>query len=326
MGILPPDRRSLESLAQVHTMDTSLGREDAAILEKAGPVRSLRMNDFSKLQKELLAGKVIEPVNHVQVVGPAPLAPVRPVVQGFFLEVFQLIPEIAEQAIRDAGIAGGAVILPQDFEGHHLGPPVVGLASLETVNEGMVLSRPQIPVGLLGRKDGFHPDPGLGDKAPVLKQISQGQEAIYPVGAPLPCIAVSTQPCVVLPHHLGIDLIQVTGKAIGLPLQLLLQPPPGLNGAQGQFRIAASGKRSPVERLCLQGFRHKKTKQGEMDYYSLHRMVQRVKGTSARISAEEQPNRAWNSPGSATQAWEAASKKLRSSRVKVNWRLRVSPG
>ena len=159
--------------------------------------------------------------------------------------------EIAGQTVCGPCISGGHIVLFQDFDSHHLGPPIVGLAPLQAINKGMILRRSQIAVRLLGCKDGFHPAKGLFLEGGVAQLVGQRKQAVHPVRSSLPGVSVSSQPGIGRAHHLRVNLVQMAGKPVGLPLKLLLQPAPGLYGAKGKFGKAGFLQRSPVKHLGM---------------------------------------------------------------------------
>ena len=71
--------------------------------------------------------------------------------------MYRLIPEITKKTVYDTRVFRSHIILFQDFQYHHFGPPIVGLAALKTIYVRMVFRRSQIAVGLLGIHNGIHP-------------------------------------------------------------------------------------------------------------------------------------------------------------------------
>ena len=252
MGILPPDDRGLEALGEVDAVDAALGGEDVAGGEKAGPVRRLGMQLLAEREQPGLAGAFVEPPDDLQIVSAAPLSPVGPMVQRRLVEMVHLIAEIARQAVDHAGVARRHVILLQDLERHHLGPPVVRLAALETVDIGMVLGGAEIAVLPLRGEDGLDPGLRLGFQRVVIENPGQRQQAVDPVRSPLPGVAVAAEPGVVRAHHLGIDLVEMAGQAVRLPLQLLFKPACGLNGTDGELAESRRGQLG-LRRQCQGG-------------------------------------------------------------------------
>ena len=251
VGILPPDQGRLESLGQVDAVHAPLPGEDVTGKEEGRPVRRLGMQPLPQFKQPRLAGEIVQPEDDVQVVRPAPPAPVGPMVERSVGEMVRLIPEIGFQERQRPRVLRRFVILADDLQGHHLRPPVVRLPPLQAIDIGMVRGRSHIPVRLSGRKDSLHPDLRLVHQRPVLQEIRQRQQAVQPVGSPLPRIPVAAQPGIVRSDHLRIHLVQGPGQSLRLQAELFLQPAIGPDGADGKGREPGRLQRRPVEHLGL---------------------------------------------------------------------------
>ena len=122
---------------------------------------------------------------------------------------------------------------------------------METRLGTAVCVRAEISVLLLGAQDSLDPYLGLGLQGIVFKDVGQGKEAVYPVGAPLPCVSVTSQPGVPCTYDVGIDLVQMTGQAGDLGLHLEFEPSLGLDSPERELKITALKKRRPVIDIVL---------------------------------------------------------------------------
>ena len=99
----------------------------------------------------------------------------------------------------------------------------------------------------------------LRDQALVVQQIGERHEAVEEVGAALPALARAAEPAAVR-TDIGPELVEMSGQALGLDLQLTPQPARGPDGAQrerhecfGMQRLTALDRR--CRRRLRGGFR-----------------------------------------------------------------------
>ena len=69
-------------------------------------------------------------------------------VQGLPFELSRLVTEVRLQEIQGADIPRRLVILADDLQDHHPGPPVVRLSPLQAIDIGMVDGRAHESIGL----------------------------------------------------------------------------------------------------------------------------------------------------------------------------------
>ena len=247
LGALPPDNGFLETLPQIDAVEGVLAREEVLAGKDLRPGVCLAVDQVAEFQQEGLSGAVVEPPDHLEIVAAPPFAPVRPVLQRVLRQMGQFIAEISRHHRQDPGVGGRHVILLQDFEGHHLGPPVFGIAALQAFDIGTGNRVAEVAVFPGGSEYGFGPAQGLGDERLVVQDIGQGQEAVDPIRAALPGIPFSADPGVVVTHDLRIERIQVSGHPVPLPFQLVQQPSLGLDRAERKFREGVVRERGAVE-------------------------------------------------------------------------------
>ena len=249
MRLLPPHQGSLESLGQIDAVHGILGTENVPRPEHVGIVNRLVMNELCKFQKILLSSYVVEPVQHLKIVRRPPFSPVAPVSQRRGGQIGFLIAEVAVEHLEHAPVTAGLVVLLQYLEGHHLGPPVPGFPALQALDVRMVGAIAEIALGGGGAYHRLGPAQRFGNQRLIVQQISQGQQAVDPVGAALPGVPVAAYPGIVVPDNLGIQFIQMPGGAGGLPLQLLQKPALGLYGTQGKVGVISAREGGAVEDL-----------------------------------------------------------------------------
>ena len=207
----------------------------------------LAVDQVAEFQQEGLSGAVVEPPDHLEVVAAPPFAPVRPMFQRVLRQMGQLVAEITRHHIQDTGVGGRHVILLQNLEGYHLGPPVLGIAALQAFDIGAGDGIAEVAVFPGGREYGFGPAQGLGDEDFIVQDIGEGQETVYPIGAALPGIPFSADPGVVVTHDRCIERIQVAGHPVPLPFQLVQQPALGLDRAERKLCKGVVRERGTVE-------------------------------------------------------------------------------
>ena len=127
----------------------------------------------------------------------------------------------------------------------------MGPVPLEAGDEGMVGRIAEIAVLPGGVQHGMDPFQGLVNQHFVIQDIGQGQQAVDPVGAPLPSVAVPTEPGVVVPDDRRIQAVEMACQPVPLPFQLVQQPSLRPHGAKRQFRILRRRERCPVENRFL---------------------------------------------------------------------------
>ena len=197
-------------------------------------------------------------------------------------EIRQLVAEIAVQHVEGALVARGFIVLLENLQGHHLGPPVVRLAPLQAFYVGMVGAVAEVALGRGGRNHRLHPALRLGYQRLVVQQVGQGQQAVDPVGTALPGVAFAAQPGVVVSYHFGIELVQMPGHTVGLGPELPEQPAFGLYRPDREAGVVAALKRLTVKHLGLQreGQQQEKGYDGVSFHIllNLYLMVQRAKG------------------------------------------------
>jgi hypothetical protein len=71
-------------------------------------------------------------------------------------------------------------------------------------------------------------------------------QAIQPVRAAFPSVAISTEPAVARSDNLFVTLIEVASQSVALPLELRAYPTARLNGAEGKFVKRLGLKRGAV--------------------------------------------------------------------------------
>ena len=223
-GILVMDAGFLESVRQVYAVDVFGLPENETIQEIARPGRCLLMDPFSERRQYPVSLQVVEPIDHHQVVATPPFSPIGPMVQPLVRERCRLIAEIVAHHFRNPLVPRGHIILFQHFQGHHPGPPVLGVAPLKAGHVRPVLRRAEEAVFPLGGQHRLHPHLRLFLQGGIVQLISKRQQSVYPVRSPLPGVTFPAEPGIVGAHHFGIDLVQMSGETVGLALQLLFQP------------------------------------------------------------------------------------------------------
>ena len=113
------------------------------------------------------------------------------------------------------------MILGEDFEHDHAGPPVV------------VGSGAEAAVGLLGGEGPVEEFLGFGFEAGVVELPGEGDEAVEEVGASLPGFAGAAEPAAV-GANVGPGLVEMPAEAVGLDLELGEEPAGGADGAEGE--------------------------------------------------------------------------------------------
>ena len=136
--LLVIDGGFLEALTQVDAVQAELSGEVGACLEDACPVEGLAVEELPQFEQEGLARQVVEPVDGLQVVAAAALAPEGPMAQWRLGQLLELVAEVAGHELQDALVARGAVVLLHDFQDDHLGPPVVRVVALQSGLVGSV--------------------------------------------------------------------------------------------------------------------------------------------------------------------------------------------
>jgi len=244
-GLLVKDGRLLDSLRHIDTVKTPLFAQFAG---QAGirPVDGLVVDHLAQFQQEFLARQVVEPVNHHQVVASPVGPPMGPVVQGGLGQLLQLVPEIVQHQPGNPFIPGSSIILLQKFQHHHLRPPIFCIVALQPWLGTPVGNRTKIAIRLLAVQRPFYPGFDFVYKHLILQNIGQREQSIDPVGAPLPHIAIPSQPAVPLAHHCFIDLVEMTRHPVLLAHQLILQPSFGGNRSQRQLQVGLGKKGGTV--------------------------------------------------------------------------------
>ena len=138
------------------------------------------VNKFSKVQKVGSASLIVQPINNLQVVGSAPFGPECPVPKGLFWQCPELITEIPVQDFQHPVIGSCFIVLLQDFQGHHLGPPVVGLAPLQTLHIGMICAVAEVSFSGCRRNHGLNPPARFCLKFLVIKKVIEALAAAVP--------------------------------------------------------------------------------------------------------------------------------------------------
>ena len=248
---LPPDHGLLETLAEVDAVQGVLPGENVLSGKDFGPGLGLPVDQVAQFQQERLSGAVIQPPDHLQVVSAPPLAPVGPVLQRVLRKLLQLVAEVVGHHAQDPLVGGSHVVLFQDFEGDHLGPPVFGFSALEALDVGPGDAVAEVAIFLCGSQHRLDPLQGLRDQGLVIQQISEGQQPVDPVGPPFPSVPFAADPGIVVAHDRGIERIQVASHPVPLALQLVEEPALGPDGAEREFGIGVLGKRGPVENDLL---------------------------------------------------------------------------
>ena len=95
----------------------------------------------------------------------------------------------------------------------------MGPVPLEAGDEGMVGRIAEIAVLPGGVQHGMDPFQCLINQYLVIQDIGQGQQAVDPVGAPLPGVAVPAEPGVVVPDDRRIQAVEMCVAASGARLK-----------------------------------------------------------------------------------------------------------
>ena len=209
------------------------------------------MDKVAKLEKELIACDVIEPVNHIKIISTTPFAPECPMIQRPFRKVCKLIFEISCHHIDHALVSGCHIILLEYLERNHLWPPVLSLSSLKTLNIFTRNSISEVSIIIDHGQHGLCPDLRLGNKFLVTKKIRKRHKTVKPIWTSLPGVAFTADPGIVRTDNLTIKLIQVTCHAILLLYELVMQPALRLDCTNRKFSIISSHKRQSVEYIFL---------------------------------------------------------------------------
>ena len=211
--------------------------------DAACPVGCVAVDFLAQVQKRLVAGTVVEPVNAGEVVtGPLVLPEGQ---QKIFVGNGQLPVEIPGHKFNDALITGILVVRLQDVEHNHIGP-YVGLAATDALKVG---ARPEVAVVALAGYHRFEPRAGLVNDSLIAQHVSHVAEAFEPVRHLFPgavSLAFRAKPGVVLLFEEPADFEQVSGEAIGLQLKLFADPALGFDCAYRQLHKGAWRQRRTV--------------------------------------------------------------------------------
>lgn len=234
VGVLPGDagvqRSGLQGHGQVHHMG-DLG--PLALWPGKPPpavellvVEALHPQGVGQVHQPLLRAPLVQPENGDEALEPAGG---RPVEQGVVLHVDVEVLQRPVDGLLDALVLGAVVIDHQHLADQEQGPHVIAVPLL--LGAG---AQPTILL-LLGQ-DGVDIPLGPGLHVLVLQQPCQGDEAVQPIGDPLPSLLFPADPSAV--PDIGPDLVQVAAQARRLDLQLLFQPSggPQLPGGKGGVR------------------------------------------------------------------------------------------
>ncbi len=185
------------------------------------------MQHARQIEQERRSRPVVEPDDAEELVLPSEAPPVA---QWPTWQLVELIAEVALHQWQHAWIPGGVVVLRERFEHNEARPPVVVRRWADHAVGRLVLEGP------------VNETLSLGFQPRIVKQPRQRQQAIEEVRAALPRLPGSTKPAAVR-ADVGPRFIEMTAQAVGLNLQLSLEPPGGANGAEREQRKSARHQR-----------------------------------------------------------------------------------
>src|SRR5215469_15752333 len=204
MGEAIPDRGIFESHRVVHDMALKcpvvLPAGVRKILIERQPIKALLTNGLGKVEEPGFTAALVEPVDAQSKLGTAQHSPRS---QRVLCEQSPQFLHTARYGRKDAVIARSLLVLGQRLEEHKDRPGIVGIAIVR------ILQRAQPAIGLLVLEDSCDPTLCLLSQPFVLQEKSQGNQAIQPVGAALPSLALSSNPRAL--SKIRPELIKVTG-------------------------------------------------------------------------------------------------------------------
>ena len=210
--------------------------------EVPSPVGALVVQRARERQQPRVACPVVKPDDRQQLVGPAIDGPLM---QRPLASLVQVIGEVLRQRGDDARIAGGVGVLRQHLQHHHRRPPVGVRRRPERAGRRLVRQRP-LDVLVC-----------LGNEGVILQQVSERQQSVEIVRAPLPAFARAAEPSAVR-ADIRPDLVEMSRQAAGLNLQLTPEPALRPDGAKRQQRERARLKWRAVPDDASRRRRHRR--------------------------------------------------------------------
>jgi hypothetical protein len=189
-GLLIVDRRLADAHGDVDAViNPALGPVFVPVQgqDGRGPVRGPFEDPAGEVEKEVLAGPVVKPVDALEIV-PAPEllpAPRKKVVDGDVV----LILEIAAHERDDPAVPGDIIIALQGEQHDHVRPKVAGR---------LVVGRAEPAVRLLGLEDIGDPALGLLADGGILQKVAKVAVPPEPIRQFLPALALEGDPAAVL--------------------------------------------------------------------------------------------------------------------------------
>ena len=238
--------RFLESLRQIHAMHGTYVPQSLSVCEVCREIESLFVQEIRQIEKEAVPRDVVEPVDRLQIVGYAVPGPESPVPERFLWQRFQLVPEISGHEVYDTRVSCRGVVLLEYFQHHHPRPPVSRVVPLQSVFVRVVFCRAEISVFLLAFERPFYPRLDLFLEIPVIEDIGQRQEPVYPVRASFPLVSVASEPSVAFSHDLRVECIHVPCRPFSLADEHFLEPSFGLYCPDRKFDVRGRSQRSAV--------------------------------------------------------------------------------
>jgi len=198
--------------------------------EFGGPVEAVSEDGLSDGEVVGIAGAVVEPEGDEGIFAGADASPFfcGPIGGRGFEEI-----EVSFKDGEGTWVAGGFVVLDEDFHGDSEGPAV------------LVFGWAEPAVGLGAVEHPFDPGFGFVDESLVVEDIGEGDEAVEVVGAAFPAFAGASFPGGV-GSKVGPELIEVACEAIGLDGELVLEPACGSDGGEGEWDEGGGDKRGAV--------------------------------------------------------------------------------
>ena len=196
-------------------------------------VEALGVELAGQVEQPGLAGLLVGVVDRDQPFEPAELAPGE---EGRPVERFERRLEVAHDRLEDGGVARRFVVLDEHLVRQQNGPEIVGLgAGVERIGG--------VPaVGPLVGDDLIDVSLDLGLEGLVVEDPGQRNDAVEPVGGPLPALGLAAEPLALA--DIGPELIEMTAQAVGLEAKLSLEPARRTDRAQRQGaegRLGESG-------------------------------------------------------------------------------------